>query len=123
MQRPAGGCLSENPRPLPHCILHASLVRDRLQWPAHRAKALLPLAAHDAGPVGSDSLPLTHKFLAIMLGVRRATVTEVLRPLQERGAIDNGRGVIKILDRPGLEALACECYQAIKQEFARVFEH
>jgi CRP-like cAMP-binding protein len=71
--------------------------------------------------MGSDSLPLTHEFLAIMLGVRRATVSEVLRPLQERGVIHSGRGVIKILDRPGLEALACECYRTVNQEFARIF--
>jgi CRP-like cAMP-binding protein len=42
--------------------------------------------------VGSDEVPLTHEFLAIMLGVRRSSVTEVLHPLQERGLISNSRG-------------------------------
>jgi CRP-like cAMP-binding protein len=71
--------------------------------------------------MGSSALHLTHEFLAIMLGVRRATVTEVLRPLQERGVIHCGRGVIKIVDRSALEALACECYRTVNEEFARIF--
>jgi CRP-like cAMP-binding protein len=71
--------------------------------------------------VGQSELPLTHEFLAIMLGVRRASITEVLRPLQKRGLIHNGRGRIEVLDRPGLEAHACECYEAVIQEFARLF--
>jgi CRP-like cAMP-binding protein len=71
--------------------------------------------------VGANVLPLTHEFLAIMLGVRRASVTEVLHPLQKRGLIFNGRGHIEIQDRPGLEALACECYAVVKKEFTRLF--
>ena len=77
------------------------------------------LMTHDR--VGSESLPLTHEFLAIMLGVRRASVTDVLHPLQKRGLIRNGRGRIEIIDRAGMEAHACECYQAINAEFTRVF--
>jgi CRP-like cAMP-binding protein len=69
----------------------------------------------------SDTVQLTHEFLAIMLGVRRSSVTEVLQPLQGRGLIKNGRGKIKILDRPGLETAACECYRTVKEEFARLF--
>jgi CRP-like cAMP-binding protein len=74
-----------------------------------------------ADRVGSDQLPLTHQFLAIMLGVRRSSVTEVLKPLQDRGLLRNGRGVIHITNRPGLEALSCECYRAVGDEFARLF--
>jgi Mn-dependent DtxR family transcriptional regulator len=55
-----------------------------------------------------------------MLGVRRATVTEVLGPLHEQGLVDNSRGVIAILDRTGLEKLACECYRKVKDEFDRL---
>src|SRR5205809_3169862 len=55
--------------------------------------------------VGSNVLPLTHEFLAIMLGVRRASVTDVLQPIQKRGLIQNCRGRIEITDRPGLESL------------------
>ncbi len=71
--------------------------------------------------VGSDVLPLTHEFLAIMLGVRRSSVTEVLQPLQKRGLVRNQRGKIHLLDRAGLEASSCECYQTVKDEFARLF--
>jgi CRP-like cAMP-binding protein len=71
--------------------------------------------------VGSNQLPLTHEFLSIMLGVRRASITEILQPLQKSGLIHNGRGVIEIVDRDGLKTLACECYEAVNQEFARLF--
>ena len=69
----------------------------------------------------SATLPLTHEFLGIMLGVRRSSVTDVLRPLQDRGIVANNRGVIEILDRDRLKALACECYEAVNAEFARLF--
>ncbi|HEX4000753.1 MAG TPA: Crp/Fnr family transcriptional regulator [Pirellulales bacterium] len=68
--------------------------------------------------IGADLLPLTHEFLAIMLGVRRASVTEVLQPLQAGGMIRCGRGAIEIVDRTGLEAIACECYRSVKKAFA-----
>jgi CRP-like cAMP-binding protein len=73
--------------------------------------------------VQSAEMGLTHEFLAIMLGVRRPTVSEVLKPLQARGLLRSGRGRIKVLDRTGLEAASCECYQAIKDEYIRVFDH
>jgi CRP-like cAMP-binding protein len=71
--------------------------------------------------VGADVLPLTHEFLAIMLGARRASVTEVLRPLQEHGLIRNRRGTIVVVDCSGLEAASCECYQIVRDEFSRLF--
>jgi CRP-like cAMP-binding protein len=76
------------------------------------------LMTHDR--VDTDDVPLTHEFLGIMLGVRRASVTEVLRPLHEDGLVNNGRGTISILDRSGLETLACECYRKVKGEFDRL---
>jgi hypothetical protein len=57
-----------------------------------------------------------------MLGVRRASVTDVLRPLQESGVIRNDRGTVEILDRAELERRSCECYRHVKQEFVRLFE-
>jgi CRP-like cAMP-binding protein len=76
------------------------------------------LMTHDR--VGSDELPLTHEFLAMMLGVRRASVTLVLQPLQDRGLVGNSRGAITVRDRAGLEVSACECYQAVRDEYDRL---
>jgi CRP-like cAMP-binding protein len=70
------------------------------------------LMSHDRAQ--SDVVPLTHEFLALMLGVRRASVTDVLRPLQERSFIRLNRGEIVVTDRKGLEACSCECYRVIK---------
>jgi CRP-like cAMP-binding protein len=70
--------------------------------------------------VHSDELPLTHEFLAVMLGVRRASVTEVLTPLQEEGLVRSQRGTITILDRKGVEAAACDCYRIVADEYARL---
>jgi CRP-like cAMP-binding protein len=65
----------------------------------------------------SDDLPFTHEFLSVMLGVRRAGVTEAAIVLQAEGYINYRRGHIKITDRAGLEAFACSCYPVIKAEF------
>jgi CRP-like cAMP-binding protein len=78
------------------------------------------LMCHDR--MESDSIPLTHEFLAIMLGVRRASVTEVLQPLQERKLIANSRGTINILNRRGLEQESCECYRHVKVVFDRLLQ-
>ena len=59
---------------------------------------------------GSESLALTHDFLAEMLGVHRPTVSVVARSLQQAGVIRYSRGAITILDRRRLEQAACECY-------------
>jgi CRP-like cAMP-binding protein len=76
------------------------------------------LVTHDR--VGSDKLHLTHEFLGIMLGVRRASITDVLKPLQRKRLIRSARGQIEILDRDGLEDIACECYQRVRDEFTRL---
>jgi CRP-like cAMP-binding protein len=60
-------------------------------------------------------LALTHDSLAEMLSVRRTTVTLVAGKLQEAGLIRYRRGLISVLDRGGLEHLACECYRAIRR--------
>jgi CRP-like cAMP-binding protein len=61
----------------------------------------------------SRIINLTQELLAEMLGVRRTSVTEVARKVQDTGAIQYSRGIIEILDRQLLEALSCECYQAL----------
>lgn len=64
-----------------------------------------------------DALPLTHEFLAEMLGVQRSTVSSILRAFQQSGLIEQRRGVIVIADRDGLEHEACECYRKIHGHF------
>jgi Mn-dependent DtxR family transcriptional regulator len=70
--------------------------------------------------VDGDDFPLKHEFLAVMLGVRRPTVTVVLRLLQDAGLISSRYGHIRILNRKRLEAVSCECYAAIRAHFVRL---
>jgi len=71
--------------------------------------------------VGSDDIKLTHEFLAVMLGVRRPTVTIIAGTLEKAGLLSNGqRGIINIADRKGLEKASCECYSSVKANFARL---
>jgi hypothetical protein len=70
--------------------------------------------------VRSAQFPLTQQFLAQMLGVRRAGVSEVASRLQQEGLIQSHRGLIMIVNREGLEAVSCEWYATIKQEYDRL---
>jgi CRP-like cAMP-binding protein len=70
--------------------------------------------------LGSHELNITHEFLAQMLGVRRASVTEVLRPLQDNGLIRASRGKVVILDPKRLADSSCECYGVIRREYQRL---
>lgn len=67
--------------------------------------------------VGTNEFPLTHEFLAIMLGSRRSGVTVAAAMLQKAGFIRYQHGTITILDRPGLEATTCECYRITTEQF------
>jgi CRP-like cAMP-binding protein len=67
--------------------------------------------------MGSDRLPFTQKFMADILAVRLASVSEAARPLQQAGLIHYNRGDLRILDRPGLERACCGCYRVIKERF------
>lgn len=71
--------------------------------------------------VGSDEVDLTHDYLAIMMGVRRAGVTEAAGRAQAMGLINYRRGHVRITNREGLEACACECYRRAKDEYERLF--
>jgi CRP-like cAMP-binding protein len=64
--------------------------------------------------VDSPLLPLTHEFLAQMLGTGRPSVTLAAGALESAGVIENLRGTVKVLNRKGLEQAACECYGVIQ---------
>jgi CRP-like cAMP-binding protein len=70
-----------------------------------------------ADRVGSAQFTLTHDFLSIMLGVRRAGVSEAADVLSRLGAIRYARGLVTVLDAELLEGAACECYGACRQAF------
>ena len=70
--------------------------------------------------VEGDALPLTQEFLSQMLGVHRTTVTLVATQLEQAGLIRTRRGRIIILDRPGLEQVACECYAIIRDHIIAI---
>jgi CRP-like cAMP-binding protein len=77
------------------------------------------LMSHDR--VEGDDFPMTHEFLSMMLGVRRAGVTVTAGALQKAGLIRYSRGRIEITDRPGLEAVACECYGIARRAHDQLF--
>ena len=77
------------------------------------------LMTHDR--VGCDEFVLTHQFLAMMLGVRRASVTIAAGQLQSAKLIRYVYGRIRIENRAGLEQAACECYEAVERRFQRLF--
>lgn len=76
------------------------------------------LLCHDR--IKSDELQMTQEFISNMMGGRRESVTIAARRLQNAGFIHYSRGHIRILDRKGLEASACECYLIVKAEVDRL---
>ena len=70
--------------------------------------------------VQSDHLPITHEFLAMMLGTRRATVTVAAGMLRKAGLIAYSRRHVTIQNHEGLRHASCECYQIIHEEFVRL---
>ncbi len=76
------------------------------------------LLSHDR--LDSDKLVMTQDLISNMLGVRREGVTLAAKKLAEKGLIKNVRGAITVLDRQGLEAAVCECYQVVNVEYNRL---
>ena len=91
------------------CNRHHSIDQQLCRW------LLLSLdRLHD------NHLTMTQELIANMLGVRREGVTEAAGKLQDLGIIEYHRGHINVIDRPGLEALSCECYALVKRETDRL---
>ncbi|MGZ3275918.1 MAG: Crp/Fnr family transcriptional regulator [Caulobacteraceae bacterium] len=84
---------------------------------AHRLAKWL-LMADDRS--SSSPMNLTHEFLAMMLGVRRAGVTDAISALKSAGIVESANGRVAILDRHKLERAVCECYGAIQAETERL---
>jgi CRP-like cAMP-binding protein len=91
------------------CNRHHSLEQQLCRW---------VLSCLDRLP--SNELTMTQELIADMLGVRRGGVTAAAGKLQKAGLIQYGRGHIAVLDRPQLEAQACECYAVVKREYDRL---
>ena len=94
------------------CNRHHSLDRQLCRW------LLLSLDR-----LGSNELIMTQELIANMLGVRREGVTEAAGRLQAAGLVKYSRGRITVLDRPGLEARTCECYEVVRKEFDRLLPY
>jgi CRP-like cAMP-binding protein len=73
--------------------------------------------------LASNELQMTQQLIANMLGVRREGVTEAAGRLQAAGILRYQRGKITVIDRPALEARACECYAVVMQEFKRLMPY
>ncbi len=91
------------------CSQHHSLEQRLARW---------LLTMH--GYAGTRELVMDHQSIAAMLGVRRVGVSETAHRFRTTGLIDYRRGRIAILDAPGLEKRACECYRFIRREYGRL---
>ena len=97
-------------------VHHAQVTRTAACNGRHRTEQRLArwlLMAHDRAE--TDTFPMTHDFIAMMLGVRRAGVSVAAGLLQEAGIIHYERGHMAVVDRPGLEKAACECYGIVRR--------
>lgn len=95
---------------------HTAIANARAKLPERLARWVL--MAQDR--IGGDTLVLTHGFLGLMLGVRRAGVTEALQSLQRRRFIQSQRGMVVVLDRVGLERVAGDFYGLPEREYQRL---
>ncbi len=118
-----GGAFSQ----LVHTFLYMQIVQmsqsvlcNRLH-PVEKRMARWLLTAADR--TQSETLQLTQEFLSQMLGSRRSTVTVAAGQLQREGLIDYTRGRVRIVDRTGLEAKACECYHIVRTCYDRIIGH
>ena len=94
------------------------MIHPRAAWASNERLARWILMAQDR--LGHANLPLTHEFLALMLGVRRPRVTDALHVLEGEGLIRASRGQIVVLDRKGVEKRAKHCYGIPEAEYRRL---
>ncbi|WP_432653247.1 Crp/Fnr family transcriptional regulator [Rhizobium leguminosarum] len=99
-------------------LAHSALAAAK--FTTHQRLARWLLMCHDR--IGGNDLPLTHELLALMLGVRRAGVTNELHILEGMHAIKSTRGNVRILDRNMLIEIAGGCYGVPEQEYERLIE-
>ena len=76
------------------------------------------LVSHDRDE--HDELPLTHEFLARMLGTNRATISLNAELLKKAGIIDYRRGRVRVLDRQALKSVSCPCYREVQQRYREI---
>jgi CRP-like cAMP-binding protein len=95
---------------------HTAIANARAQIDRRLARWIL--MAHDR--TGDKTLPLTHEFLALMLGVRRPGVTEALQSLKGQKLIETGRNQIRVLSRNGIEKMAGASYGVPEKEYRRL---
>jgi CRP-like cAMP-binding protein len=103
-----------------HAQMSQTIACNRLHSVPERCARWL-LLTHDRAAGTEEPMPLTHEFIAIMLGVRRASVSLAAEALQRDGLIRYSRGKVKVLDRAGLETAACECYACDRSDLVRLF--
>lgn len=92
------------------CSQHHQLEQRFARW-------LLMMHDHSDSP----TMKLTHEMVASMIGTRRAGVTMAALALRDKGLITTSRGQVTIIDRQGLEAMSCECYGIIRDEFGQLY--
>ena len=95
---------------------HTALANGRAKLEQRLARWLL--MAHDR--MTTDAVPLTHEFLAVMLGVRRAGVTVAIHGFERRGLVTTRRGQLTLVNRPGIEQLAGSFYGTPEAELKRL---
>ncbi|RWY79936.1 Crp/Fnr family transcriptional regulator [Rhizobium leguminosarum] len=100
-------------------LAHTALAAAKFN--VHQRLARWLLMCHDR--IDGNDLPLTHDFLALMLGVRRAGVTDELHILEGMRAIKSTRGNVRILDRDMLIEIAGGCYGVPEEEYERLIEN